>query len=316
MAGGPVTNAPDLKPPAPGGDNGEAGQESGDWLLAEAARFRAVPQFGEAVRQYTIGLSRMREAPRLLNKLISNEVRFRVIGYLLYLHADRERFGPQGGATYGRLLELCTRRKEVSPRVLKTMLAMLQLTGFVEGHRDESDRRLKFYRPTARMFRFVELWLGYATASLDALQPRGHRTKMLRDDPGFTGRFLVSGGRDHIAGAPPADRAPAFVAFFGGREGASAVILAVMLAQFDGVAPPSRARIARQFGLSKTQVSNIVGEGVRLGYFVLDAASAPAPTAHLHASYRRWISIELAFYARHMRPAGEKWAGTAKDEGR
>lgn len=271
-------------------------------LLTEAEALRACEAFPQAVRAYTEGLSRFREAPRLINKLISYEARFRVTGYLLYLHADRELYGATGGATYKNLHDLCTRRQEVSPRVLKTTLAMLKLTRFVETVRNGADRRSKSYRPTRRMFNFVDQWLDYAVTSLDALQPQARRAAMLKDDPGFVERFLVSGGRDHAAATPPADHMPEFIGFFGSREGAAAVILAVMQAGFDCVPVPSRAGIAKRFGLSKTQVSNIIGEGVKLGFFGVDETARPSPTRHLTESFHRWISIELAFYARHMAP--------------
>ena len=273
-----------------------------DRLVAEAAVLRTSASFDRAVRAYTLGVAKLRESPWLLNKLISREVRFRVIGYLLYLHADRALFGPNGGATYGRLLETCMRRREVSPRVLKTMLALLQLSGFVDVRRGEKDKRVKFYQPTDRMFGFVRQWLDYAVTSLDVLQPRMRRAEMLRDDPGFIERFLVNGGRDHVDDGPVASRMPKFVAFFGGREGASGVILAVMQAEFDDVPLPSRAALARRFGLSKTQVTKIIAEGVALGFFSTDPAAVPSSTTELREEYRRWISLELAFYARHMQP--------------
>jgi hypothetical protein len=272
--------------------------DEADQLLSEAADLRALAAFPQAVHEYTYGLARFREAPRLINKLISYEARFRVTGYLLYVHADRETFGP--GVTYGQLHELCTRRQEVSPRVLKTTLAMLKLTGFVKTSRSETDRRLKFYRPTSRMFDFVTRWLTYAVNSLDVLQPEAGRARMLRNDPHFVQRFLVSGGRDHAATEPPADRMPDFIGFFGSREGAAAVVLAAMLADIDNTPVPSRAQIARRFGLSKTQVTNVINEGGRTGFLALDDSGAIKPTQHLRDSYSRWISIELAFYARHM----------------
>jgi hypothetical protein len=269
-----------------------------DLLLAEAANLRALPAFPAAIREYTVGLARFREAPRLVNKLISYEARFRVTGYLLYVQADHETFGP--GVTYGQLHELCTRRQEVGPRVLKTTLAMLKLTGFVKTVRSVTDRRSKFYRPTARMFDFVTQWLTYAVNALDVLQPEAGRARMLRDDPHFVQRFLVSGGRDHAATEPPADRMPDFIGYFGSREGAAAVVLAAMLADIDNTPVPSRAHIAKRFGLSKTQVTNIINEGGRIGFLALDDTGAPKPTQHLRDSYSCWISIELAFYARHM----------------
>lgn len=280
----------------------QADDDLADPLLAEAAQLRASPAFPAAIHEYTLGLTRFREAPRLVNKLISYESRFRVTGYLLYLDADHERFGADGGATYTRLLELCTRRNEVSPRVLKTTLAMLKLAGFIKSFPSPSDRRSKSYRPTARMSEFTRNWLSYAVGALDVLQPGEGRARHLKDDTDFIRRFLVSGGREHIVSEPPADRMPEFIGFFGAREGAAAIVLSVMLSDIDGTPLPSRAHIAKRFGLSKTQVSSMIAEGTGLGFFTTDGAGVPTATAYLRDAYARWISIELAFYARHMQP--------------
>jgi hypothetical protein len=44
--------------------------------------------------------------------------------------------------------------------------------------------------------------------------------------------------------------------------------------------------------------------GQARGFFTLDDTGVPAATQYLRDSYGRWISIELAFYARHMQPQG------------
>jgi len=274
-----------------------------DPLLAEAAQLRALPAFPAAIREYTAAIARFRERPRLLNKLIASETRFRLGAYVFSLAADRETYGPQGGATYTRLLELCAQRQELSPRILKTTLALLKLTGFIKTSQNKSDRRSKTYHPTARWVDFVKSWIPHAVNALDALQPEMQRARMFAQDPDCLRRFAAASGREHMTGIPLIDRMPEFTCFFGKREGAIPVVLAVMQSDLDGTPLPSRAQIASRFGLSKTQVSKIVAEGKCLGFFTVDDAGVPAATAHLRGSYAGFISIELAFYARHMQPA-------------
>jgi hypothetical protein len=273
-----------------------------DPLLAQAARFAAMPAFDAAVRAYITGQTGFRRGGGLINKLVSYHARFLLVGYLMYLHADRERFGPDGGATYGNLLEMCNRR-DVRPRVLKTVLALLQFTGFVKARRSSGDRRSKIYQPTPRMDSFMQPWLRYATGTLDILEPEMRRARMLQDDAGFVDRFLVSSGRAHETATPLVERMPEYVAFFGARDGAGAVLLPVMLADIDGTPMPSRAELAKTFGLSKTQVTSVFRLGETQGYFVLDADGVPAPTSLLRKTFRKWVAIELAFYAQHMQPA-------------
>ena len=272
-------------------------------LFQEAVSLGELSAFPRAVREYTDALARFREAPRVINKLTSYETRFRVILYLLYLHADRERFGPQGGATYARILQLCMRRREVNPRVLKTTLTLLKFTGLIGTRRNPEDQRSMYYHPTAQMSEFVQRWLAMAVNPLDLLEPQVRRAQRLREDPAFAEQFLVSAGRDYVVGIRPAYLMPEFSSFFWQREGASAVVAAVLLSSYDATALPSRDRLARRFGLSKTQVTSIIVEGAKLGYFLVDDAGVPKPSPRLLEEYSRWVAIDLTFYARHMPPA-------------
>ena len=271
-----------------------------DPLLQEAASLAAHPDFDRAVHVYTAGSLRFREAPRLVNMIASTDVRWRIVGFLLYLDADRERFGPEGGATYGRLLDLSTRQGEATPRTLQSLLALLQVSGLVRRAPGRADRRVKLYRPTDRMRAFVDGWLRYGAAALDILQPGMHRTRLV-GDRAFAETFAVSGGRAHLADAVPlADRVPAPLSALRTMQGAYSVIVAVLLARFEGLRTPSHRALARRFGLSRGQVGLVVQAGRDKGLFSLDHADNLVPTAALADSFRHWISIELAFYARHM----------------
>lgn len=63
---------------------------------------------------------------------------------------------------------------------------------------------------------------------------------------------------------------------------------------------PSRRIIAKRFGLSKSQVTSILVAGEAEGYFALDVEGLPALKPRGRENYRRWVSIELAFYVKHM----------------
>ena len=278
------------------------GPSTGDPLLEEAARLAALPTFHRAVREYTIRAAVFRRGPRVVNKLISYDKRWRVVSYLLYFALDHERYGPAGGATYKRLLDLCTTKLAISPRVLKTVLALLQVSGYVKTVRSDSDRRSKFYQPTARIFEFVHQWLSYAVNTLDILEPEMQRARLLREDPEFATRFLVYGGRARLEDEPIVSRMPNYIAFFGRREGATAVLLTVVLSHMDKTDVPSRNQIATRFSMSKTQVNTIFAEADAEGLLRFEAAG-PRPTELLLEAHRRWISIEMAFYAQCMRPA-------------
>lgn len=272
-----------------------------DRLLCEARELAEHPAFDAAIMAYATGLARFREAPRILNMIVSTEVRWRILGYLLYLDADRERFGPEGGATYGRLLQLSASQAGASPRAVKTVLALLRLGGLVRVTHDPFDRRIRHYRPTARLFDYVKDWMRYGTAALDILKP-GSGLSAFVDDQAFIDQFSVSGGRAHMEDAIPlADRVPVPLSSLSAMAGSHSVILAVTLAHLQQAQSPSHHSIAKRFGLSRSQVSNVVSAGVARDVFQRSSDGHLEPTAALLSSFRTWVSIELAFYARHMR---------------
>ncbi len=268
-------------------------------LRAEADGLRAAPAFEQAVAVYLAELVRWRETSPLMHKLSAHKGRMHVTGYLLHLSAVDQVAGGDGGVSYGALFELCVGKKgEVGARVLKTTLALLRLAGFVQTWRGAADGRVVFYRPTARMYDHAKLAYGYAAAALDVLEPEAERRRNLDAGGAFLQRMLMSAGKAH-AEAPPNDLMPDFIGFIGEREGAGAVLAALMQSPEGEV--PSRAGLASRFGLSKSQVTKILEEGAARGYFRMDAAGLPTVTDSAREAFRRWISIELAFHARHMR---------------
>ncbi len=274
---------------------------SDDVFLAEAAAIHQSAKFEEAVAVYLAELVRWREGSPLMHKLGANKGRMHVTGYLLHLSAIDRLAGGEGGVTYGELFEICVaRRAEVGARVLKTTLALLRLAGFVETWRGKTDRRVVHYRPTGRMYSHARLAYGYAAAALDVLEPQTRRLCRLQTDEVFLQTMLASAGAAH-AEQPPGGYMPDFIGYIGEREGAGAVLALLIMTQARRAPPPSRAALASRFGLSKSQVTRILTDGAERGYYGLYENGQPVVTTKAEDSFRRWISIELAFHARHMR---------------
>ncbi len=275
--------------------------QSGDTLAGEAEALRDHARFDRAVAAYLDGLIRWREGSPLLHKLSANKARMHVAGYLLHLSAASSVAGGDGGVPYGDLHALCAGEKAgVGDRVLKTMLALMTLARFVDRWRDPSDRRVRFYRPTRRMFDHARLAYGYAAEALDAVEPAMERRRRLQSDQDFFRRMLVSAGSAHAA-SPPDLLMPDFIGFIGNCEGAGPVLAAIMRSEMLDRAVQSRSALAGRFGLSKSQVNRIVAEAGARGYLDVDGRGVPATRRALRDTFSRWISIELAFHARHMR---------------
>lgn len=266
-------------------------------LAEDATVFRASPMFETVLRDYTFALTRFRRDPRVVNKLISHETRFRVVSHFLFLHAEKVLAGGEGGVTYSEMTEICSHYSNIGLRVLKAMLPMLVLTGFAEVARNDQDRRVKTYMPSGKLFALARTRLASIVAALQVLQPDVQRAASLRDDPLYLMRALFNGGPSWLADSPLVKYMQDFVAFAGGREGAAQVVYVTMLADMDGTPLLSRAAIAKEFGLSKTQVWSVFTEGERLGYFSVDGSAVPVATDKLRDQYRSWTAMELAVCA-------------------
>jgi DNA-binding MarR family transcriptional regulator len=269
-------------------------------IIHEARELSVHPEFDTALIEYTSDLIQFRKSQRHLNKIIAQQHRFRIIGYLLHRHAVKWLSDQSGGVTYTELAQACA-SYDSSPRHLKTMLGLMQVVGFVKVERDPDDNRRKFYVPTDRLMRFVRKRVMCAAISLDILHPRLRCSQILMEDKTAVVRLWATGGFEFALGPAMNEALPVFFAFFRGRDGGAPLTFALMHAHFNGCECPSRSVIAAQFGLSKTQVTNLVHEGAELGLFTLDAKGAPSTTALMHDSYRQLVSIELAFFARHIR---------------
>lgn len=269
-------------------------------LREQAARLQGSPDFPGVRKNYIRELSAYREASRPVAKLIANEDRYRALNFFFFLWAEHLGTGGTGAITYGELFEIC-RRGEVTPRVLKTMLAIAEFSGFVIRSRNPADGRSWLYAPTPAMIAFPQHWLMPAANALDTLLPGCDRSTRLREDPGVLVHFYRSGGREFAAGVQPMTIQPEFMTFFGVKEGGAVFTMALLIAEMDGERPPSRTEIAQRYGLTKSQVTKLVVYGEEIGLLTV-ADGIATPTDALRHNHAEWVALSLAFLDHHIWP--------------
>lgn len=269
-------------------------------LRARADSLKALPQFESAVAGYTRDMVAFREAVRPYGKLIANEDRFRVVNFFFPLWAESLAGGGSGALTYSELYEVC-RRGEVTSRVLKNTLAMAVHLGFLTRLPNPSDRRSWLYTPTEPMIRFPYQWMVPATTALDELIPGQSLTEWIQSDFRLLIHFFRSAGREFDAGLQPARLIPRFMQFSGHKEGATLMAMSLLAAEMSGLAYPTRSEVAAQFGLTKSQVSQVVATGVEMGFFVI-RSGVTQPTPALREGHADWVAVALAFLDHHLHP--------------
>jgi len=270
-------------------------------LHAEADTLKALPNFEECVKHYTRDIAKFREAARPFGKLIANEDRFRVINFIFPLWAKGVAGGGSGALTYGAIYEVC-RRGEVTSRVLKNTLAMAVHLGFLTRQPNPMDRRSWLYAPTPLMTQFPHQWLVPATMALDDLIPGQSLTERLKSDPSLLIHFFLSAGREFDSGLQPAKLVPRFMHFCGHREGATLVAMSLLVAEMEDQPYPRRSEIASRFGLTKSQVSQVIAAGTKLGFLAV-TKGVTQPTDAMRQGNADWTAVALAFLHHHLRPA-------------
>lgn len=274
-----------------------------DTLREEAAALLANPRFSEVLFDYTVKMVTYREQSRDITKLISNEDRYRILNYCYFLWAEKVANGASGALRYGEVFEIC-QRGEVSPRVLKNWLGMATHAGFLQRSTDPRDRRVILYTPTEDMLTFPLRWLLPAAGALDELRPGAQRVQRLRESRDLLVHFFRSAGREFAHGIQPMTLQPEFMELFGLKDGGDAVGMALLIAEWKGQQPPSRAEMAENFGLTKSQVTQLLATGQTHGLIEIESG-LPRSTPALRSGQAQWVAFALAFLGHHI-PADER----------
>jgi len=273
-----------------------------DPLLARAAGFREAPGFPEAVRVFAESMANFRlHGPKLINKLLGQDVRFRIVCFTLYLHYEDAEGEVDAGATYSRVLDLISRTVGGGHRVVETTLDLMSVMGLVVAERGTVDRRLKLYRPTDPLMRLLRIWLEGCFVPLDLVDPEGGRMARLRQGDEIVRQFMLGVGRGLRAREILTRRMPRFSCFFD-SDGGWPFLAIIMAEALAGRPLPSRSEIASRFGVSKSQIAVVATEAARLGFLQADERGVWV-TPDLMSEFERWVSINLAFFAAATEPA-------------
>src|SRR3954470_9238460 len=110
-------------------------------ILNLAQRIRAHPRFAESTARSIQDYLSWRIRLGVLNKLIANLARERILELLLFLHFSREGKGDYG-ATFERLASSSESRDRIGSRAVRTALRLAQIAGHVVQTRSFEDGRL------------------------------------------------------------------------------------------------------------------------------------------------------------------------------
>jgi hypothetical protein len=267
-----------------------------DQLAGIAARIAAHPKFDDAVLHYAQSLLEWKAANRQVGKAQASHARSSIIGYILFLHFAADPADPDDGATYQKLWALCERRRDCGPRVLKTALALFRFARFVTQENGQRDRRLRLYRPTPKLVEFVTDWYARSLGSFDRLNESNQLAARMRADPEFLREVTLATGYPYLRlDIKLVQHFPQLYQLFM-TDGGFPVVTLLAKARLTGESLPQPSVIGKQFGISTSQVRNVLKSIEAQGLL------RPEGEGGLLALYRAYVAREMALFAKYALP--------------
>lgn len=281
---------------APSGD-------ADDPLAETAAWIRALPNFEAAALHYISGALSWREGSRLINKLSSSHARSLIVGLIAYLHFEREAEGGDG-ATYPALWRYVLHRKSCGAGVLKTLLALLRLAGFVSVRRSDDDRRLKLYRPTDKMLRFMRGWYAQTFGCFDIIDPGHGYAQRVWDDHGFLAHVVVSIARPYYGRDIRLTEHFPLIHTLCTMDSGFTTAATLVEAELTGAPIAAPQVLAARFGSSISQARNVLRTLAESGLVALSDQGRVVDAKPLAGLFMDYIARELALYGRYALAIG------------
>jgi hypothetical protein len=272
-----------------------------DQLAGMAARIAAHPKFDDAVLHYAQSLLEWKAANRNVGKAQASHARSSIIGYILFLHFAADPADPDDGATYQKLWALCERRRDCGPRVLKTALALFRFARFVTQENGQRDRRLRLYRPTANLVEFVTDWYARSLGAFDQLNDTNRFAARMRGEPLFLREVILATGYPYLQqDIKLVQHFPQLYQLFM-IDGGFPVVTLLAKTRLTGESLPQPSAIGAAFGISTSQVRNVLKSIETQGLLQPDSPGGPPG---LLALYRAYVAREMALFAQYALPEG------------
>lgn len=163
-------------------------------ISATSKTLIAHKNFEKANIGYINHLIDWRQSLGLLNTVVSNTGMY-IIHYVAYLHFTMDPTDPESGATFTRILKLCQKRDDCSPRFLRTVLGVLMLTGQIIAQRSPADKRVTVYAPSDNLLHAMRRVISKTFACLDVILETDIYENYALEDPAFFRDYMNRAGR-------------------------------------------------------------------------------------------------------------------------
>ncbi len=253
------------------------------------------PDFAPAMRRYAVEYTRWRESLGLLNKVVANAARLRILENIVYLHTVDFDSEGQPGPSFERISQLSSSTDDIGARAVRTLLRLAQISGLVLSRRDVEDGRLSVYQPTDVLMSYAKDYALVTLRPLDYMFPQLKISEQMETDPTYFSYVTLAFGRVYLKMGLRTPRTSDPFRDLMRLEGALPILLTVLDGYFQGHDIPIAPEFTRRFHVSQSQVRAVLKIAESLGLIrtasrgrLIDAA--PLETA-LFAAYARFLAF-------------------------
>jgi hypothetical protein len=231
--------------------------------LAEA--IRSHPLVIDAVRRMTSDYLRWRAKLGVLNKVLSNLARERLLEHACYLHFARGEPGNEYGATFERLAALSATRDQIGARATRTALRLAQTAGLLLPTRNTGDARLRIFEPSEALLTMTREYYALTFRIFDDVVPGLGLSARIRNDPDFLFKILARLGRAFLKAEFHPQEKPDVYNSLLRLEGGRVILATAIDRHWRGEDLPTSQEIARQFYISPSQIRAVLKSAESLG---------------------------------------------------
>ncbi|HSI42074.1 MAG TPA: hypothetical protein VLA00_16140 [Xanthobacteraceae bacterium] len=265
-------------------------------LAIEAAALQALPGFPFAARSAAHSMAELHRGNFIVNRLLNDRGRFVLALLVLDLH-----FNDEEGLTASRLKACAAAMGVCSPGRASAVLAAFRLLGMVEAA-PATDRRQRRLAASERYLALHRLRWHSMLDAMARLRPESAEGAARLNEPAFAAAYVAGLLAPFKTGWRFLTTMPE-LGVFADRDAGMVIALSLMESGEGRPAPPI-AHLARQFGVSRAHVLDVLRAGERAGLLRrLDARGSPCAEPALVAALESFIAAVFALHARALRHA-------------
>lgn len=272
---------------------------SSDVLADLSARIREHPAYAAAARRYVAEYAEWRHRLGVLNKVVANLARLRVLENLIYLHFLAEDQTASQGATFERLAELSGATDDIGARAVRTLLRLAQTAGLVVTGRNPADGRQRVYLPTDAMLQHSRAFTTISIRPLDAVFPDLKICARLEADPAYHRVVVMGLARVYFEIGLKRVPHPQGFGEMMRLEGAAPIFCVVIDCFRSGRDIPVASEFSRRFFVSQSQARAVLKAAEAAGLITTAARGHLIDAEPLARAYSEAHIRFLAFSALH-----------------